>query len=269
MKNKKRQEVANQHFSKLADPTLHPAIRVGRPESAKEKESLIVAEIFRILDLSEPNLSLIDIGCGAGFIALNLVDFAVKNKARITFVDIESVIDLLEADINRKFGEIPAGIDFIRGVFPDISMPQEKYSRVLSYSVLHYPDDPEDFIDRAVSLLAPGGKLFIGDIPNKSKRGRFLASNFGREFEAKYQNKPLQEIPVFNSHHDFVKMDSVGETNILDDSFLLRVMEKYRNQGLDVFIQEQKKDLPMSFTREDLIMFLPRIFILFSLAAFC
>ena len=61
-----------------------------------------------------------------------------------------------------------------------------KYERILLYSVIHYTDQPKELIFSALAHLAPGGMLLIGDIPNISRKGRFLATEHGRIFVPRF-----------------------------------------------------------------------------------
>ena len=53
-----------------------------------------------------------------------------------------------------------------------------------------------NFLDKAVSLLALGGRLLIGDIPNRSKRRRFCASAEGIKTHQNYTG--TDEVPVIS-----------------------------------------------------------------------
>ena len=88
-------------------------------------------------------------------------------------LDAPEMLDLIDDDGN---------IHKIPGKFPDedrefIKANIGRADIVLIYSVMMYvcvQDSIFNFLDKAVSLLALGGRLLIGDIPNRSKRRRFL-----------------------------------------------------------------------------------------------
>src|SRR5262249_59948941 len=73
--------------------------------------------------------------------------------------------------------------------FPDCEALFAQYdgriNAIICYSVLHYVFEEGnvfDFLDRSLQLLAPGGAMLLGDIPNASKRKRFFASARGAAF---------------------------------------------------------------------------------------
>ncbi len=64
-----------------------------------------------------------------------------------------------------------------------------KFDCVLIYSVIHYLDNYDralKFILKAASLLKSGGRMLVGDIPNRSKQKRFLKSELGQKDFMKY-----------------------------------------------------------------------------------
>ena len=101
-------------------------------------------------------------------------------------------------------------------------------------------------------LLRAGGRLLIGDLPNISKKGRFLASASGRRFDAEYKGVPLETLPVYDSHHDLPSASlAQPETSwVTRSDLIIDVMRRYRHQGYDVYILEQPLGLPFCYTRE-------------------
>ena len=103
----------------------------------------------------------------------------------------------------------------------------ERADSVIIYSVLQhvmYDMSPFVFLDNAVMLLAPGGKLFIGDIPNISKRNRNLKYDQGTLFEK------------------------------IEDSLIFSILQRYRNFGFETYLLRQSDDLPLSETREHILI---------------
>ena len=87
------------------------------------------------------------------------------------------------------------------------------------------------FIDAAVLLLKPGGRLLIGDVPNISKRKRFFSSEAGKQF-----------------HRDFMKTNKVPEVEHLqlepgqiDDGVITGILQRYRGFGYDIFYFRKMK----------------------------
>lgn len=143
------------------------------------------------------------------------------------------------------------------GIYPH-GMPAAFYKEdlfdfIILYSVIQYANDPEIFIKHALELLKPRGALLIGDLPNINKKGRFLASDFGREFEAEYRNIPKTEVPLYRTHEEYA-LESSGQNKKICDDFILETMISYRKQGFDVYVLPQAAGLPFGNTREDLLI---------------
>ena len=118
---------------------------------------------------------------------------------------------------------------------------------VLIYSVLHYVYEDQPlfgFIDAALKLLAPGGEMLIGDIPNISKRKRFFDSDAGIDFHQAYTESRQVPTPQFN----------VLEPNKIDDSVILSIIMHARAAGFDAYLLPQGCKLPMANRREDILI---------------
>lgn len=117
----------------------------------------------------------------------------------------------------------------------------------LTYSVLHYifaESNPWNFLDRSLELLAPGGEMLIGDIPNTSKRKRFFSSPAGIEFHQNFTQ--TTEVPQ-------VEFNRI-EPGQIDDSVILSLLLRARCQGADAYVLPQREDLPMANRREDILI---------------
>ena len=101
------------------------------------------------------------------------------------------------------------------------------------------------FLDSCLSLLAHGGQLLLGDLPNASKRARFFASPAGIEFQEKY----AQMMP--NTPNQTV------EKNSLDDSIIFALLRRAHIRGFDAYLLPQAHDLPMANRREDILIVRP------------
>ena len=121
---------------------------------------------------------------------------------------------------------------------------------ILAYSVLHYvfaEANVFDFLDRSMSLLAEGGQMLIGDIPNVSKRKRFFSSPNGVRFHRAFTQ--TDEVPA-------VQFNAV-EPGKLDDAVILSLLLRCRTAGFDAYVLPQAPDLPMANRREDLLIIKP------------
>ena len=100
------------------------------------------------------------------------------------------------------------------------------------------------FIDKAIQLLAAGGELLIGDIPNTSQRKRFFDSETGIAFHRQFMGTDDKPEVVFNQL----------EPGEIDDAVLIGLMLRARASGCDAYVLPQRADLPMANRREDLLI---------------
>ena len=247
---KTNQKKALEHYSKLAKSNINPTALAGRNHEDSGKETEILNDILYKLEI-KTNDSILDIGCGCGPLTHQLAERLIKLRCKITFFDISDVIYRLQSEIQS-----PNNINFITGIFPpkeSTELYNQKFDKICIYSVMQCTDDPEKFIDKAVSLLNPQGKILIGDIPNINKKGRFLASKFGRKFDANYRGLKISEVEKYSDHIDY--QSRVKNQNILiNDKFINHIIDKYRLLGLNVYITPQNASLPFAYTREDMIL---------------
>lgn len=234
-------------FRKLAkDDSLSIYQKIGFPNSYREgKEEAIFKDIIQKLGIEDPQKQYIflDIGPGCSELPLMLIDFFEKLQSKILLVDSKEMLDQLPSNVN---------VEKYEGYFPnDVSSLLNSYHNkvdfIVGYSIFHYVFYNTcifKFLDAAVSLLKPGGKILIGDIPNISKRKRFFSTEAGIMF-----------------HKNFTQSDTSPEVNHLqpepthiDDGVLMGIIQRYRNFGLEAYILPQSSSLPMHNRREDLLI---------------
>jgi len=121
---------------------------------------------------------------------------------------------------------------------------------ILCYSVLHYVLVDTAFfrfLDVSLSLLAPGGQMLIGDIPNISKRKRFFASETGIRFHQEFmKTTELPDVGFNRIEHDQI-----------DDAVVFSLLQRSRAQGFDAYVLPQNPALPMANRREDILITRP------------
>jgi hypothetical protein len=125
-----------------------------------------------------------------------------------------------------------------------------RVNAILVYSVIQYvfsEGNIFDFLDKSLELLASGGRMLIGDIPNISMRKRFFASESGIRHHQEFTS--TQEIPC-------VSFNSI-EVNQIDDSIVIAVLSRARAAGFHAYVLPQGGDLPMANRREDILVIRP------------
>lgn len=222
--------------------------QIGFPDSYRRGHE---AAIFRDICTKLPHLAdtgkiVLDIGPGCSELPRMLIDLCARQTHT-----------LILCDSVEMLGHLPdaPGVRKVAGRYPIDCAPllAELAGRVdvaLCYSVLHYvfAEQPLfDFIDRTLALLAPGGQLLLGDIPNVSKRKRFFRSEAGGRCHREFTG--TDELPQ-------VEFNAL-EPGKIDDGVLLGVLARCRAAGFDAYLVPQAADLPMANRREDLLIHRP------------
>ncbi|CAE6849193.1 class I SAM-dependent methyltransferase [Paraburkholderia nemoris] len=235
-------------FRALAgDESLTPNEKVGFPESYRaKKEGAILADLIAKLPrLAEKNRIVIDIGPGCGDLARVFVDHCERQAHELVLIDSEEMLALLPDSACAK--KVTAYYPQCPQVFQEYA---GKVDAIVVYSVFQYvfaEGNAWDFVDRSLSLLAPGGRLLLGDIPNITRRKRFFASETGIRFHQAFTQ--TDEVPQV----DF----NVLEPGNIDDSVVLAVVARARASGFDAYVVPQADDLPMANRREDILIVRP------------
>lgn len=250
----RRQARSVERYRAIArDPRATAASAASRPASELGKGAAIWRDIRAKLGVRRGE-RLLDLGCGFGEVTHQCLRDSRRLNLKLVLFDIDEVIDRLK----REFGDrLPRSARCHAGVFP-AQVPatfrkERKFDCILAYSVLHYTDRPRAFIAAACRLLAPGGRLLVGDLPNVNRKGRFLASDSGRAFEARYRGVPPSRLPRYADHKDYARRSS-GQNPRINDALVCGVLRECRRLGLDVFVLPQPAGLPFSQTREDLLI---------------
>jgi hypothetical protein len=240
--------LAFEDFSRLAvDKTLSKYERIGFPDSYRQGfERKIFADIqLKLTNLAKYNKCIFDIGPGCSDLPRMLIDLCRDRRHRLTLIDNKEMLDLLPND---------SFIKKVAALYPNCPELIEQYRGtvdvIVCYSVLHYVLIDTAFfrfLDTSLSLLAPGGQMLIGDIPNISKRKRFFASETGILFHQEFMKTIEQPDVVYNKiEHD-----------LIDDSVVFALLQRARAQGFDAYVVPQTPDLPMANRREDILITRP------------
>ena len=237
-------------FKELAkDPSLSRHEKVGFPDSYRAgKEEAILLDIRRKLsNLERPKQRVLDVGPGCGGVAAGMIALCRQQDHRLTLIDSAEMLDLLPDEdglVTKLAARFPEGC----GGF--LAENRGRLDAILVYSVLQYvfrEANVHAFFDACLDLLADGGQLLIGDVPNRSMRRRFFASAAGLRFHQDFTGR------VEAPRVDFNQL----EPGLIDDAALVGLLLRARTAGYHAFLVPQAADLPMANRREDLLVVRP------------
>ena len=235
-------------FREMAkNETLSRFEKIGFPNAYRaEKEHLIYADICTKLPaLHKERACILDIGCGCSDLPRLLIEQAAQKLQQLLMLDSPEMLGHLPESAHGK--KIAACFPDCPELFPAY---ENKCDAILVYSVIQYvfrEANIFDFLDKALSLLAPQGRMLIGDIPNISMRKRFFASESGKAFHRAFTGRD-EDPPI--------ELNSL-EPNQIDDSVIMSLLSQARGAGFHAFVVPQDDQLPMANRREDILILRP------------
>jgi hypothetical protein len=236
-------------FRELAtDQSLSPYEKIGFPDSYRAgKEEQIFDDIrSKLPNLGKREQTVVDIGPGCTDVPRMMVELCASQGHTLVFVDAPEMLALLPDAPNlvKQPGRFPDQCGELLTTF------EARADVIVTYSVFHYiyaEGNIFTFIDQCLRLLADGGQMLIGDIPNVSKRKRFFASPAGIRFHREFMHTDDLPAVAFNR----------PEPGEMDDAVLLATIARARAAGCDAYVVPQRATLPMANRREDLLIFKP------------
>ena len=234
-------------FRTLAtDESLSPVQKIGFPESyrAGAEEAIVADIVLKLPALADSGKRILDIGPGCSPLAEMLLDRCAERGHELVLVDSPEML--------AQLPDRP-GVTKVPGAFPaPAALPgrEGQFDAILAYSVLHYvfvDANPFAFLDRALELLAHGGALLLGDVPNGSKRKRFLLSPAGVAFHKRFMQTDEPPLVEFNQ----------VEPGTLDDAAVLGLLARARAAGCDAYVLPLAAGLPLANRREDILVVKP------------
>jgi FkbM family methyltransferase len=237
-------KISFQEFNKIASTNFRSSARAsGFPDVFRNQGATVVhQEIIEKLNLKNlKNKKVVEIGPGVSPLPHMMSSFCRSHKILLKFIDGSNVLGHLPTAtfIEHFPDEFPANID---NYFSRCA----NAGAVICYSVSQYISSYSLFVKLikcATSLLAPGGRLLLGDIPNSDMRMRFLNSKTGEQSKSYiYKNKIR--------YNRFLQTQST----YLNDANLINILTTQRNKGYHAWIVPQKNLLPQSNKREDLLI---------------
>jgi 2-polyprenyl-3-methyl-5-hydroxy-6-metoxy-1,4-benzoquinol methylase len=230
------------------DPNLSANEKIGMPDAFREGYGEAIWNDMRakLPALAQPGSRVLDIGPGCAEPPRLLIRNAEARGQQVLMVDHGEMLAQLPdspclSKLAGRFPETPG---------PDSDLVREGFDAILVYSVLQTvinEANPFAFVDAAMAMLRPGGRLLIGDIPNVSKLRRFLASDAGQQHHKAYMRTdepPL--VPPFAPPLDRI-----------DDGMVLGLLTRARLAGFDAYLLPQPPELPLANRREDILIVRP------------
>lgn len=228
------------------DPSLSENEKIGFPEEFRAgfEESIFQDLMRKLRNLARESAKVLDIGSGRGPVPEKLASNAKSLNQVLICLDSKEMLSGLD-DANgaiKIYGKFPH--------VPEISDYFDFFDVVLCYSVFQYILEDSSFtqfLDTATSLLAPGGELLIGDIPNQTMKKRFLSTKEGARYHRNYMKDDKD--PIISPFLD--------EPGRCDDSIVLAILSRARAAGFHAFVLPQAPELPFASRREDILIVKP------------
>lgn len=235
-------------FRRLAaDQTLSAYEKIGFPNSYREgKEPLIFGDIVaKLAPLRKPGAVVLDVGPGCSDVPRMLIAHCREHGQELHLVDSAEMLGQLED------GE---GLQKTVAFYPDcpelLAKLHGRTDAIIVYSVVQYifvDTNLFRFLDQTLALLAPGGSLLLGDIPNVSMRRRFFASGTGRQFHRDFTG----------GNDDPVVVHGQIEDGQIDDAVVFAILQRARAAGFNGYVMPQPSHLPLANRREDILIVRP------------
>lgn len=213
----------------------------GRYSFQYHAEKRAISDTIQKLEL-KPTDNVLDIGSNVGSMSIP-ISYLVNS---VTCIDSPNLTKFIQ---EKKIDNI----NLLSGDFLEVEI-DNKFDKILVYGVLNCLNEIDlyKFIDKCLTILNPGGILLFGDIPNISKKKRYLdkyqtneEKESWNELISKEDFSHLQEIPKYNSENKIA---------IFDDDIILNMVKYIRNKDFNCYIINQKENLPFNKTREDIIV---------------
>jgi hypothetical protein len=215
--------------------------RIGFPDSFREGyEEAIFQDIRgKLKRLGSPGCTVLDIGPGCSDLPRLLIEHTRLHQQRLLLIDSPEMLAHLPD---------PPHVVKLPGMFPtNHAETTETVDVILCYSVLQYvfvDTSIYSFLDQALLLLRSGGEMLVGDIPNASKRKRFLSSPAGRAYHREFTGSTCDPNVIWNA----------PEAGAIDDAVVIGLVLRARAAGADAYLLPQAPELPMANRREDLLI---------------
>lgn len=223
----------------------NPFMITGRYSFQSNAADRMVADVISKVSPQATDRAL-EIGCGVGIILNPLAELVTE------------AIGIDHPNVIAKYQSrgVHSRIRLLGGEWP-ATRPEGKFDIIIAYSVLlclTSEDDAWSFYRACLDLLNPGGRLLLGDMPNRDAKARFLASPQGRLFAQEWERVKHQSEADMEAYRRFFSNMEGQPGHYITDSFVFAVLADARKQGFESYLLPQPSDLPFGQTREDILI---------------
>ena len=235
-------------FGRRAERGLPPILASSRHEFHLQAIPEILADVVAKM-APERHERMLDIGCGPG---LFLDDLAAR-VASVVAMDHESLLEVVRRDLRAT------NVELLAGQFP-ATRPEGLFDVILAYSVLNYAQTARDalaFVDAALALLAPGGRLLLADLPNTDAAKRYRDSSERLRVAAEYEASRAEmraRHPEQYAIEDEIMRNVRPLELYINDAFILALLADTRARGYESYVLPQPRELPFSLSRDDVLI---------------
>ena len=224
----------------IADNTMAS----GRTPAVRGTERLILRDVMAKLAIS-PDDRVLDIGSGIGTIAIPLSYF------------VESVTCVDHPEILTRLAKTPRpNILTVPGSFYDVD-PGGPFTKVIAYSMAHYLGSLERvcaLVDRALTYMAHGGLMLLGDVPNEGFRDRTVSTPEGQRTIAYWTRLMIQTDKEKTETEALLRLPRDTDLVEFGDTELLAILLHVRKGGNNAWLLRQPDGLPWAHQREDVMI---------------
>jgi ubiquinone/menaquinone biosynthesis C-methylase UbiE len=190
---------------------------------SEEQFLSITEDISLKLELHNEKYSLLDVGCGNGYLLSHLLEHCSAVAGS----------DFSHEMIQKARKTIPSG-EFSCGEALELPFSDNHFERVLVYSVFHYfPTEAyaRKVISEALRVCKPGGQVLFGDLLDQSKEEKFKG-----ESDMKYE----KTIPLIQRYSGWLFLNLKETLNYIE------------TMGCRGEILSQAEKWPLSSYRKDI-----------------
>ncbi|MDA0667776.1 MAG: class I SAM-dependent methyltransferase [Planctomycetota bacterium] len=147
-------------MERVLEPEVMDSVEDAEGYDAMDHSGANDAFIARLLELGVHG-RVLDIGCGPGHIALQLV--TQKPELEVVGVDLsENMLKIAEE--HKAVCAQGDRVEFLIADAKGLDFPDDSFDTVCSNSILHHIPDPVPFLREAWRVLKPGGVFLIRDL---------------------------------------------------------------------------------------------------------